>query len=85
MFSLIKTLVMLVVLFVVVVLGLGFFAPTPEKQAALGGQLAGIAVKGCRGSRVLFDSLLKKVKEQIAEEEAAKERAKLAQAEEAAE
>jgi hypothetical protein len=65
MFSLIKMLLTVGILLAVVTVGLGFFAPSPEQQKELGGQLAGMAIKGCRGGKVLFRSLVKELREEL--------------------
>ena len=63
MFGLIKSLISVALLFAIVAVGIGFFAPSKEQQKELGSNLAGLAVKGCRGGQILYNAFMKEVKE----------------------
>jgi len=62
MFGLLKTLITFVVLFLLIGLGLAYLPP--DTQSKVTSQAAGLAVKGCRGGKLLFDAFMKKVKEE---------------------
>lgn len=65
MFGLIKTLIVVVVLFGAVIAGLAYLPD--ETTQKLGTQAAGIFSKGCRGGRMLIESFKEKVKDEAVE------------------
>jgi hypothetical protein len=64
MFGLIKTLAMVVVLFVLIGVGLAYLPP--ETQTKVTTQVADLAVKGCRGGKMLYDAFKQKMEEEEA-------------------
>jgi len=64
-FGLIKTLIVVVVLFGAVIAGLAYLPD--ETTQKLGTQAAGIFSKGCRGGRMLIESFKEKVKDEAVE------------------
>ena len=62
MFGLIKTLVMMALIFLLIGLGLAYLPP--DTQSKVTSEAASLAVKGCRGGKMLYEAFKAKIEEE---------------------
>lgn len=81
MFGLIKSVISFAILFGLIGLGIAYLPP--ETQSKVTSQAATVAVKGCRGGKMLYDAFKEKLKEEALSAAPQKDDGRLAVADEA--